>query len=75
MNSKKRYDKKELWNKFIEIYSDYKIGFTQRTFSSWIKNYAKLKGLKFEVKNSGNSKGFILTKDLRINLYEWTEGN
>ena len=58
----KRYDKKELHNKFIEIYSDYKIGFTQRTFSSWIKNYAKLKGLKFEVKNSGSSKGFMLTK-------------
>ena len=57
-----RYDKKILHQKFIETYTDFK-NLHQKTFTSWIKTYAKLNGLNFEVKNSGNSKGFILTKE------------
>ena len=54
-----RYDKKELHQKFIGIYNDYS-KLHQKTFTGWIKIFAKLNGLKFEVKNSGSSKGFIL---------------
>jgi hypothetical protein len=57
-----RYDKKELYLKFIDIYPDYKIKFHQKTFTKWIKDYSKLKGLKYEDWNSGSSKGFIITK-------------
>ena len=39
-----RYDKKELHQKFIEIYPDNKLQH-QKTFTSWIKIYAKLEEL------------------------------
>lgn len=64
-----RYDKKDLYLKFIADYPEYK-NFNQKTLSSWIKIYAKLKDLKFEVKNSGDSKGFILEEIVRMD-----EGN
>jgi hypothetical protein len=63
------YDKKDLYLKFIADYPEYK-NFNQKTLSSWIKIYAKLKDLKFEVKNSGDSKGFILEEIVRMD-----EGN
>jgi hypothetical protein len=58
----KRYDKKLLFEKFIEIYPDFKTRFSQRTFTRWIRLFANLNKLKFDVRNSGSSKGFVLTK-------------
>lgn len=57
----KLYDKKEQHKKFIEAYPDYS-KIQQKTFTSWVKLYAKLKGLKFEQKKSGAERGFILIK-------------
>lgn len=56
----KLHDKKEQHKKFIEIYPDYS-KLHQKTFTSWVKLYAKLKGLKFEPKKSGAERGFILS--------------
>ncbi len=56
----KLHDKKEQHQKFIEIYPDYS-KLHQKTFTSWVKLYAKLKGLKFEPKKSGAERGFILS--------------
>ena len=61
----KRYDKKELYQKFIDNYTDFN-KLHQKTFTGWIKIYAKLCDLKYEDKNSGNSKGFILLKSVRM---------
>ena len=55
----KIHDKKEQHQEFIEIYPDYS-KLHQKTFTSWVKLYAKMKGLKFEPKKSGAERGFIL---------------
>jgi hypothetical protein len=56
----KRYNKKELHQRFIEIYPDLK-NLHQKTFISWIKIYAKLKGYKYEDNKSGAERTFILS--------------
>lgn len=57
----KQYDKKEQHQKFIEIYPDYS-KLHQKTFTGWIKTYAKLKNYKYVDKKSGSYRGFILSK-------------
>lgn len=56
----KLHDKKEQHQKFIEIYPDYS-KLHQKTFTAWVKLYAKLKGLKYGQKKSGAERGFILS--------------
>lgn len=56
-----KIDKKILHQKFIEIYPDFK-KLQQKTFTGWIKTYAKLKNYKYEDKKSGTERGFILSK-------------
>ncbi len=56
-----KIDKKTLHQKFLEIYPDFK-KLQQKTFTGWIKTYAKLKNLKYEDKKSGAERGFILSK-------------
>lgn len=53
------YNKKEQHQKFIDVYPDYK-KLHQKTFTGYIKTYAKLKGLKYEPKKSGTERSFIL---------------
>jgi len=57
----KLYDKKELHQRYIEIYPDYN-RLHQKTFTGWIKLYAKLKDLKYDDKKSGAKRSFILSK-------------
>lgn len=56
-----KIDKKVLHQKFLEIYPDYK-KLQQKTFTGWIKTYAKLKNYKYEDKKSDSERGFILSK-------------
>lgn len=56
-----KIDKKELHQKFLEIYPDFK-KLQQKTFTGWIKTYAKLKNFKYEDKKSGSERSFILSK-------------
>jgi len=56
------YDKKDKCEEFVNLYPDYKINFHQKTFTSWVKIYAKLKDLKYEDKKAGAKRSFILTK-------------
>lgn len=56
----KLHDKKDTHQKFVDSYPDFK-NLHQKTFTNWIKLYAKLKGLKFETKKSGVERGFILS--------------
>jgi len=56
-----KIDKKILHQKFLEIYPDFK-KLQQKTFTGWIKTYAKLKNYKYEDKKSGSERGFILSK-------------
>lgn len=69
-----RYNKKELHQKFIEIYPDYK-DLHQKTITGWIKVYAKLKGLKYEDKKSGAERSFTLTEIEDGRMDEWTNRN
>lgn len=70
------YDKKVIFNKFLEIYSDYKNkNFQQKTFTSWIKIYAKLKGLKYEDKKSGDERSFILRETEAGRMDEQNDGS
>lgn len=55
----KQYDKKEQHKKFIENYPDHS-KLHQKTFTSWVKLYAKLKRLKYEQQKSGAERSFML---------------
>jgi len=56
----KLYDKKEQHQKFIETYPDYN-KLHQKTFTRWVKLYAKLEDLEYESKKSGSERSFILS--------------
>lgn len=60
MELDKLHDKKATHQKFIDANQDFK-NQPQKTFTSWVKLYAKLKGLKFDPKKSGAERGFILS--------------
>lgn len=57
----KLYDKKEQHQKFIAMYPDYS-KLHQKTFTTWVKLYAKMNGFKYEPKKSGAERSFILYK-------------
>jgi len=57
----KEYDNKELHKKFIGEYTDLE-KLPQKTFTSWIKIYAKLNGYKYDPRKSGAKRSFSLTK-------------
>jgi len=56
------HNKKIMHQNFIETYPIFNKNFRQKTFTSWIKTYAKLKGLKYEDKKSGIERSFMLCK-------------
>jgi len=55
----RRYDKKELHKQFVGEYEDHQ-NTDQRTLTSWVKIYAKLKELKYDDKKSGAKRSFML---------------
>jgi hypothetical protein len=57
-----RYDKKELFEKYIMKYPGQK-GIVQRTFTSWIKLYSEFKEYKITESHSDDIGYFILIKD------------
>ncbi len=53
------YARKEIYNKFLEIYPEYdNKTLQQKTFSSWIKIFARLNGYKLITKKSRNDRLF-----------------
>ncbi len=56
----KEYEKRELFDKFKEEYSDFE-GMKQNSFTGWIKKYANLKELKYTERKSGANKYFSLS--------------
>jgi hypothetical protein len=61
VDANKWHNKKQLYEKFIKVYPDLK-NIYQKTFTQWIKTYAKLKGFKCEEKKSGAERSFRLLK-------------
>jgi len=55
-------NKKIIHQKFVEAYPHFSKNFHQKTFTSWIKTYAKLNGMKYMDKKSGDERSFILSK-------------
>ena len=49
-----RVSKADLFNAFIEDYTDYKKWLRKKTFQNWLKEYAKFKDIRYE---EGNSNG------------------
>ena len=58
----KKYDNKELFNEFLDVYPEYKTKLMQKTFTVWVKTLANIKGYKYIPKKSGKERGFILSK-------------
>ena len=58
----KKYDSKELFNEFLDIYPEHKTKLMQKTFTVWVKTLANIKGYKYIPKKSGKERGFILSK-------------
>ncbi len=57
----KNHDKKEVHKKFVEMYPDFK-NLHQKTFTGWIKIYAKLRGYKYDEGKSGTVRSFVLVE-------------
>jgi hypothetical protein len=53
---KPRVSKAELFEDFIEDYSDYKKFLRKKTFQNWLKEYAKYKGIKYTEGNTNGSR-------------------
>ena len=59
----KWYAKREIYEKFIEEYPDYKNGkLRQQLFTRWIMIYAKINNFIFEQKRTGDVRKFIIRK-------------
>jgi len=55
------YNKKDIYDNFIQTYPDYKNQLLQqKKFMNWIKVYAKLKSYRYTQKRSGTDRTFIL---------------
>ena len=55
------YNKKDIYDNFIQTYPDYKNQLLQqKKFMNWIKFYAKLKSYRYTQKRSGTDRTFIL---------------
>jgi hypothetical protein len=57
-----RYDKKEIFEIYTSKYP-YQVGITQRTFTSWVKLYAVVKGFKITESHSNDVEYFILSQE------------
>lgn len=63
---KARVSKSELFDDFVEEYTDYKKWLRKKTFQSWLKQYAKYKDISYEEGNTNGTRwcdfGFKLTQ-------------
>lgn len=57
----KKYDSKELFNEFLDVYPEQRTKLMQKTFTLWVKTFANIKGYKYIPKKSGRERGFILS--------------
>lgn len=57
----KKYDNKELFNEFLDVYPEHKTKLMQKTFTLWVKTLGSIKGYKYLPKKSGKERGFILS--------------
>ena len=58
-----RLDKSEMFNKFIDDYSDFKRWLTKKKFNIWIQKYAKYSNLDYKDGNSNGQRWFSLGDD------------
>ena len=57
-----RFNKSELYAKFISDYQDYK-KLSQKRFSAWIGSYAELMGMKYEHGNSNGARWAVIKSE------------
>ncbi len=63
------YDKREIYRKFLEEYPGFNNRqMEQKKFTGWLKDFARIKGLKFIQKRSGSLRTFILRNMLDSQL-------